>query len=217
MPSTPSKSAKSGIDDATVRRGLDALRKLYPDALSDRLSSVEEMLLAVFVDDGNDADAARDALVRVRDAFVNWNEARVARLAEVARLIEPLPNADELAKRVRELLGRIFDRTGSVRLDYLGTMKMSEARRALIEIEPVSRAVADRVLMREVDGANLPFSTEATALAKRAQWIPKSGNRQHLNKLLAESLNREEALDFYFLLEHHAVENPPKTKDPLCK
>lgn len=216
MPSSTAKRSRAADPDR-VRHAREALAKRYPDVPDRRPDSTEELILSVFADDGNDPDEARAALERVRGAFVDWNEARVARLAELARLIEPLPNPDELARRVRELLGRVFDRAGAVTLRHLGEMKVSEARRALMEIEPVGRAVADRVLMMEVPGATLPFSTEATALAKRAQWIPKSGNRQHLNKLLSESLPREDAVEFYFLLERHAVEDPPKSKDPLCK
>jgi hypothetical protein len=94
---------------------------------------------------------------------------------------------------------------------------VSEARRALMETEPVPRAICDRILMLELPDANIPFSTEAMAKAKDLKLIPKTGNRQHLNKVVAETLDREDGVSFYYLIEHHVVQGCTKSKCPLCK
>jgi endonuclease III len=218
MPASSSRSkSKSAQAEEALREALQALRDLHAKDLDDRLDSIEELVCAVFTDDGATEEEALEAVRRLRRTYVNWNEARVARLAELARIIEPLNNADELARRIRELLERVFDRTGAVALSHLREMKVSEARRALMEIEPVGRTVADRILMLELPGANIPFSTEATRLAKRLKLIANSANRQSLNKLVGEALRREEAVDFYHLAEIHVAAGCTKSKCPLCK
>lgn len=205
------------MDTSEATNVLHTLEAIHASALEERLSSVEELVCAVMTDNDVAPDEAQAATLRLREAFVNWNEARVARLADLARTIGAVSHADDLAKAIRELLGRIFDRTGGVNLSHLAEMKVSEARRALMEIEPVGRAVADRILMMEVPGASMPFSSEAIALARKLKIISKSGTKQHVQKWVQEGLDRTSAAVFFFLFETHASVGCTKSKCPLCK
>ncbi|GEM_PF-3352531 len=196
---------------------LGALRDLHGDALSERLSSVEELVWAVLADNDVDDDEARRIVLRMREAYVDWNEVRVERVAALARFLDPHERADELARHIRGLLSRMFDRCGRVDLADLVDLKPADARRALMEVEPVSRAVADRILMREVPEATMPFSSEALAVAKRRKLVPRSATRGHLNKLVAEALDEEEAQEFFFLLHYHLDQGCTKSRCPVCK
>jgi endonuclease III len=196
------KSTKTASPLAEVR---DRLETLHGKAADKSLSSVEEMVVGVFEDEDIERPDAIEAVGRLCGAYSDWNELRVARTAELGRRIDPLPNAETIAQRLRDLLNRIFERTGTISLSFLRDQKIVDARRQINDLEPVGRAVADRVLMLEIESSMLPFSPEAVKLAKQVKLIPKSGNRQGLNKLIADTFEREEGIRFFHLLEIHAA------------
>lgn len=212
-----SRTKNTDTINEELQQVMETLGKIHAKEAEDRLGSVEELVVALLMDNDIPEEDALESVRNLGRKFVNWNEARVARLAELARCLKGENGTEELAKAMRELLGRIFDRTGGVHLSHLREMKISEARRALMEIEPVSRSVADRILMSEVPGANMPFSTDAVKLARKLKLIPKSGNKQHLQKLIQEEYDREEGALFYFLIEMHVSVGCTKSKCPLCK
>ncbi|MFH0911659.1 MAG: hypothetical protein V1918_09180 [Planctomycetota bacterium] len=200
-----------------LAKTLATLQSLHKGVLSKELTPVEELVCAVLREGGLSETAAQEATARLRARYTDWNEVRVERAADLARLIGPAEGEEELARRLRGMLGRLFDRCGQVSLAFLRKLKTNEARRMVLEIEPVERAVADRILLQEIRGTNLPFSPEAVKLARKLRIIPKSGTRLHLSKLVGEALTHEEAVAFFTLLQRHLESGCAKSRCPLCK
>ncbi|MBN1257104.1 MAG: hypothetical protein JXA52_05305 [Planctomycetes bacterium] len=217
MASATKNPPKSMPVEARLTKVMQTLRKLHDKDMKERLSSAEELVCAIITEDGVELKDALAAIKRMRKAFVNWNEVRVSRLGEIARVLSPLENSEELAIQIRGVLGRIFEHTGGMHLGHLAEMKISEARRALNEIEPVRRHIADRILMAEVPGINMAFSTEAVKLARQLNLIPKSGNKQNLRKLVQLTMDASDSALFFYLLHLHLEKGCAKSKCPLCK
>jgi len=196
---------------------LDTLREIHADELDALPDSVEDLVNSLLVDDGVDKKDAARAIAGMKESFVDWNETRVAHIGELARLLDPIPESDAKARRIRELLNRIFDRTGGMNLSHMREMKVGEARRALMEIEPVSKTVADRILSREVEAGNPAVSPEVLKLAKRCKLIGGSGTRQQLQKALCTHLGLRDRGQLCDLMEYHVAAGCTKKKCPLCK
>lgn len=183
----------------------EALSQKHSAVLTERLDSVEEMLVAMLVDSSGASEADCIDVVRsLRDQFVDWNEMRVARIGELARVFDVLGAGDDLARRVRELLGLIFERVGRVSFYHLEEMKSSDARRALMDIEPINRDAASRIIMLEVPESTIPFSDEAIEVVRKAKLIDKNKTKQQFQKTVEETFSREQGIDFFYLLEAEA-------------
>lgn len=208
---------KATSSEQQILNTLETLRKVHKKDMDSCLSSIEELVFAVITDGSASNEEALKAIKNIKNSFVDWNEARVARSAELARQLDPIPGSDETAKRIKEALGKVFDRNGKVSFDFMVDMKISDARRVLNNIEPVGKAIADKILMLEVPGATIPFSNEAIALAKKIKLAPSNANRQSFNKLLSESTSRENSIELYYLLEKHIEKGCSKSKCPICK
>ncbi|MHC4886130.1 MAG: hypothetical protein ACYTGH_13715 [Planctomycetota bacterium] len=218
---TTTMTAKQSKDSASIQerlaKTLELLKKAHKKAAENPPNSVHELLTSALTEEGVNDKEIKRIFKAFQDDYVDLNEVRVARMAEVARLMDPLANADVLAKRVKELLSRIFERTGNMSLDFMEEMKISEARRALAQIESVNRALADRILSMEVPAAAQAFSDGAVALAQRWQLIPKSGSRQQLQKIVSDHLEMPDRVMLWHLMETHANEGCKKSKCALCK
>lgn len=211
-------SAKKNMSiEEQINQTIETLNKIHKKTLSTKLNSIEELVYAVIIDSGAGNEEALKGLEALRKAYVDWNETRVARIAEVARHLDPLDGSDEIAKKIREVLMKVFDRNGKVSFDFMAEMKINEAKRALNNIETIGKVASDRIIMQEVPGSTIPFSNEALSIAKKANLIASNGNKKSFNKLLDENVSRETAVDLFYLLEEHAAEGCNQSKCPLCK
>ncbi len=208
---------KTQSPEEKIGRAIITLKKIHKNVLKEKLTSVEEMLQAVIVDNGATAEEAKKITFNLRKAYVDWNEVRVARVAELAKIIDPLPDSDGIAVKLHSLLMKIFEKTGRVTLSFIEEMKTNEARRVINNIEPTAKLVVDRILMNELPTAIIPFSNEAISLAIKIKLAPKDSTRQKFNKLLSESVSREMALELFYLIEEHIKIGCTKSKCPLCK
>ncbi len=184
----------------------ETLQQFEKSKLRPRPRPPLEQLLLDAIGANVDPLEADDAVARMAEGFVNWNELRVARLPEIARLIDPLPEADKRAKNVREILNRLFDRHGAMELDFLADMKLTEGRKVLQEIYPAApRQVLSIVLYAIVPGATLPISPEGLKAARKKGLIGRSGTKAQLQKALAADLEQEQAARMAHYLELEGV------------
>ncbi len=186
-------SKKTASDKGS--KGSQAVLRRLERACRDKpiLPPLERLILAVLAD-GGDREAARQGLERLRNSYVDWNECRVARRAELARLLEPLPEADERAQLLRESLNRLFDVRGAMDLAFLGGVRPAEGRRYLLEIYPdLPRPQLALILFEVCPGVTLPLSAEALRLARKEGLIGRSGTKQQLQTRLQEEFTPVEA------------------------
>ena len=215
----PAEDSLANPTQAAIRMMSESLGALHPRAFAERCGSIDDLIGAIIEEEGETSKAKGvEAVNEMHKSFSDWNEVRVTRMAELARCLDRYGKGDALAKRVREALSRIFDRAGCISLAYLGEMKASEAKRALMEIEPVSREVAAKILAREAPDSAPALSDEALALAKRLKIIQGNGTTQHLYKAATDAFaSRIDLARFYAFLEAHAVSKCVKAKCPVCR
>ena len=210
------KNDKANEQQAKVVQSHQALLRKFPDVPELRLDSIDELLVSTLMDAlGKSFADCVDIIRELRTRFIDWNELRVTRMADLARKLDEYGPGDDLARRLRTVLGKLFDRVGRVSFYFLAEMKPMDARRALGEIDNVNRDAAGRILMLENPEASFPFTDEAFEAAKKLKLIDAGKTKQQLQKLLEDSLGRETAIECYYLLEAEAHGGPavrkPKT------
>lgn len=164
---------------------------------------LDHLALSIIVGHGADWTEGLRALARLRAAFVDWNEARVARVQELARALGDVPGAEALAVRVKERYNAFFDKKGALSFDFLAAGKPSESKRALAQLMPTLNKGAVALLLFEFcPGSPLPLSDEALKQARKDGLVGKSAERNQLVRLLADSLELSEVA---LLLQHWEI------------
>lgn len=189
-----------------LRKALAALEKKHKKCPP--LAPLAQLAYSVLAGEAG-GEAAREGLGRLLADFDDLNEVRTARLAELARRLDPLPEADALAKRLREMLGRLFELRGCMDLLFLKEVKPLEARKHLLEIDPeMGRDTLALVLFELCPGTTLPLSPEGFAAARKLGLAARGGSKQQLQKTMQEQLSPEEAAQLVHYLELESGAKP---------
>lgn len=151
------------------------------------MEPIDRLVFAVLAEN-RDPIKVEDAIARVKKKFINFNECRVSRWVEIARALDPLENSDQGAMRMRDMLNRLFDMRGSLSLDFLTTVKLSEARRMLKNLDPaMSRDVLSMVIYEFMPTMTVPVTPEGLKVARKHGLISKTGTKAQLQKVLEEA------------------------------
>ncbi|MCX7933932.1 MAG: hypothetical protein N3A66_01580 [Planctomycetota bacterium] len=180
---------------SALREALADLDKAYPGAPA---TDLDFFVMAIL---GDATPERMAAFRRLREGFVEWNEARVARLVELARLLDPLPEADALAFRLRTTLNKLFDLRGAMDLTFLVDMRLSDARRKICGLDKsFTRQTADQILSAVTSTVSPPLSAAALQAARKHGILPAGKNARWLQQRLQEDLAPAEAARLVFLL-----------------
>jgi len=165
-----------------------------------------ELLISAVLQENADDPFAVPAIEALRQAFVDWNEVRVARIAELARVMQDVPNPEARARRLRETLNALFDLRGSMDLLFLKEVKPAEGRRHLLELNAdLPRPLVALILFALSPGTTIPISVDALRLARKSQLVSRSGSKLALQKALLAELSSEEAARLLQYLEYEVA------------
>lgn len=186
--------------------------KKYPKTMSAFLR-----LIFAIASDGRDPVKAMKGIEGIQKKFIDWNECRVSRWVEIARAMDPMPDSDKVAMRVKDMLNRLFDKKGTLSLDFCIDMKVTDARKALNELDlSLPKNQVNMILFSYHPTMTLPVSAEALEVAKKYKLIPKSGEKNHLQKSFAK-LEHDESLELLHYLELEAVMGSHVEDSPVKK
>lgn len=159
------------------------------------LRPLDHLAFAILADAGAAPAAILAALGRLRQEFVDWNEVRVARGQEVARVLgRDIPDAERAALRIKEEYNAFFDKKGVLGFEFLAAGKPAETRRALGQQLPhLGKGAVSLLLYEFCAGASLPLSDEGLKQARKDGVAGKNSDRNQLSRVLADSLTPAEA------------------------
>ena len=206
----------SAVDHAkAIAKLMKVLRTTYtPEPVVER-EPIVELVYAFLLWDSTLAKS-KTAMRRVEDAFVDMNELRVSRPAEVmAALGKTYPRLEERVLRMRETLRDLYKREHAVSLDKVATMSKRDARNYLETLEGITPFCAARVALVALGAHAIPIEerlmgklvaggifTEDTPIDKAAglldRYIPAGeGIESHL---LLQALSEDTGFDPSMLL-----------------
>jgi hypothetical protein len=147
--------------------------------IPEKFTVLDHLLFGV-VQEGAAPSQSLEAYKNLVNAFFNFNEMRVAHSAEFVALLEGVPNAEQKAKRMLEILQFVFDTTYGFDLESMTKKPVKQAQKQL----------------SKVAGATL-FSVAATvqrALGGNAAAIDETGREFLIATGAAEENETLEAL-----------------------
>lgn len=177
------------------------------------MEPMDRLIFGILTDYATPSEAEQ-AMDRLRGRFINWNELRVARWIEIARGLDPIPDADACAIRLRNMLGRLFELRGAMTLDFLPETKVTDARKLLVDLDSnLPRHELNLILYEMIPGMTIPLSQEGLKVARKHGLVGRTGNKNQLQKRFETECEGAEAarLLHYIEVEAH-VEQPQGAK-----
>ena len=144
---------------------------------------------------------ALQALRILGQEFVDWNEVRVTRDGELAKMMGELGVTVERAGRLRGVLGALFERTNGLSLDHLRGKPHHEID-ALMGALGVSRRAASATALRALGANVLTVEVGALRVLRRLEAVEAPSADEALEELSLVVAASDRA-DFYRLFAGH--------------
>lgn len=153
------------------------------------LNPLDHQAFAILIDGGASTADALAAISRLRRDFVDWNEIRVSRIQEIAKSLDDAGDAERSARKIKEAYNAFFENKGALGFEFLANGKPAEMRRSLAQLLPhIGKGAAAILLYEFCPGASIPLSDEGLKKARKDGAVGKTGDRNQLGRMLADSL-----------------------------
>ena len=167
---------------------------------------------------------ARAAFEALREAFVDWNELRVAEAREIVEHLDGLGEREVLyprAELLRRTLQGLFDARDTVRIELDKTggkpEEEQEVVRALSTVPGLSPGLVGAVMARAVAEPPVRIAPGMVRVAQRIGVIPRAGgDAKHASALASGAGDRDGRILMHYLLGEHG-ERFCHPKAPLCE
>ncbi len=138
------------------------------------LDPLSELISSLLSHRTRNADSGR-AFKALRARYADWAVLRDAPVAEVEETIQGVTWPEQKAPRLKAVLAAITERHGSLTLDFLAGMPVSEARAWLESIPGIGPKTSAAVLsFSTLRQAALPVDSHHHRVAQRTGLIPRS-------------------------------------------
>jgi endonuclease III len=168
---------------------------------------------------------ARAAFEDLREAYVDWNELRIAESREIVEHLDGLGDRSDLyprAELLRRTLQSLFDARDTVRIELGGKDakedEAEEVARALATAPGLSPGLVAAVMARALPEPPIRLTSGIARVAQRIGIIPRSGGEAKQAAVLAGAVagDRDSRVLVHYLLGEHA-ERVCLPKGPLCE
>jgi hypothetical protein len=119
--------------------------------IPDKFTVLDHLLFGV-AQEGAAPSQALEAYKNLVNAFFNFNEMRVAHPAEFVALLEGVPNAEDKAKRMLDILQFVFDTTYGFDLESMKKKPTRQAFKQLSKVAGATRFAVAATVQRALGG-----------------------------------------------------------------
>lgn len=168
----------------------------------DGRTAVEELVYSFLLWEST-TSRADNAFKRVGEQFVDLNDLRVSRHAEVAAVLgKTYPLLDERVMRIDSALNDVYRREHEVSLASLESMSKRDARKYLESIEGVVPFVVARVTLFSLGAHALPVEDRLVRRLEEAGVLEPGSNPAKAAGSLERQVKADEAVGAYLKLQH---------------
>ena len=207
----------------------EALEERYGRRKTIKSTDFIEALVYQILEMGANEKNARDALKRIREEYVDWNDMRVATVRELEDVLGPkYYRVREKAEDLKHLLADVYTAFRKMDIHDLLNAEGIETLRALPETTLIRKDMVERALLLVLDVKVFPIDEDQFKLLKFLGGVPKPLTMQQGMKKIEETLDQEELLRLarglreHMHVIHNAGESEPQMiafgwnqKDPL--
>ncbi|MEK7415586.1 MAG: hypothetical protein AAB263_19955, partial [Planctomycetota bacterium] len=183
----------------------EALEVRYGRRKHQTYDDVIEALVFQILDLGVPEKQSRDAMKRLRDEFIDWNDMRVATVREIEDVLGArYAKSREKSEDLRHLLADLY--TAFRRMDIREALAGDgiETLRALPETSNIRRDFVDRALLLAVGITVFPCDDYQIRMLKFLGAVPKQWTLQQSQRRIEEALDTEGMDRLSRVLREHA-------------
>jgi len=182
-----------------------SLKKKHPQVEKLSYDEPADALVYAMISEHIDDKDAHAAMKRFGDYFVDLNDLRVSRPAEIVDMIEQdTPVTREVALTVTKVLRAVFDGHHRISLESLRKMGKRPARNALEKMEGVSRFAADYCMLTAFGGHAIPLTAKMLEYLRKSELVHPQADQQEIEGFLAKQIAAKDGYEFYWLLRRES-------------
>ncbi len=183
--------------------------------LSSSLDPVSQIVSTILSQNTNDAN--RDhAYRRLRERFPTWEQVLNAPIEAITEAIRPAGLAPQRAPRIKAALQHTLQQRGSLELDFLRGMPVTEAMRWLMEIEGVGPKTASIVLLFSLGMPAFPVDTHVHRVTRRLGLAPARATAEKVQEIIERIVPPAWYYPFHINLIRHG-RRVCRARRPLCE
>jgi len=178
---------------------------------------LDELILTVLSQNTSGINCAR-AYESLRRRFPSWENVMQADTHELEESIKIGGLCAVKAGRIKKLLQRIFDETGSLDISWLASKNIEHAREWLMSFEGVGYKTAACVMLFSCGMPALPVDTHVRRVAERIGLVRAGLSDAEIHKKLEQEIPAEQVYSFHLNMVEHGrrVCKAPKPKCGVC-
>jgi endonuclease III len=184
----------------------EALEARYGRRKAQKPTDFIEALVFQILELGVGERQSRDALKRLRDEFVDWNDMRVASIREIEDILGArYHKVREKAEDLKSLLADLW--TAFRRMDLGAVLEPQglETLRALPDTTNIRRDSVERAIAQMMDVRLFPTDEDQFRLIKLLGGVPKHASNEQWQKKIEEALELEDLLRLHRVAREHVV------------
>jgi len=182
------------------------LKRRYGEAPKLMLTHPVEHVLRAILSEEATASQVDQAMRRLRDEFVDWNDLRVSRPREIREALGPdFPGVGHKARVVPRLLDQVFKRHNSMVWDFMEAKGKVATRSFFESLEEVRPFVA-ATLARDATGAHaFPVDRDiARVLGRLGILDPEAESETRMQAFLERAAKSPRAYETHYLVHRLA-------------
>jgi endonuclease-3 len=201
---------------ATIRKVNDLLESVHGKKVNRHHDDpLDELILTILSQHTNDQNRDR-AYENLRRHFPTWEDARAARVADIADAIRCGGLANQKAARIQDILNQIQEERGALSLDFLHAASIEEAEEFLSRFNGVGPKTIACVLLFACKKPAFPIDTHIDRITRRLGWVDAKTSTQAAHAFIRPLVPDEIKYQLHVNLIWHG-RTTCKAQKPLCE
>jgi len=163
---------------------------------------IDVLIGTILSQNTSDVNSGR-AFDSLLSAFGSWEDVASAPVEHIAQAIKSGGLSRIKAVRIKQVLNRIEEEQGSLSLNFLSLMNISEAKNYLLSLPGVGLKTASCILLFGMGKLCLPVDTHIFRVARRLGLIASGISIEKAHNLLQEQVPPSKVYQFHLhMIEH---------------
>ncbi len=182
-----------------------SLKQSYVKAKSVTYERIIDVLVYGCLSEYLSESAAKAALKKLEEHFVDINEIRVSRPTEIAELLETdKATAKKVSLRLINTLMGVFNKYNTLSLETLQKLGKKPARQVLVQIVGEDGFVVDYCMMTAMGGHSIPLSESMVEYLKEYKMVHPETGREDIQSFLVRQIPAKNGYEFYCFLKQES-------------
>jgi endonuclease-3 len=172
---------------------------------------LDHLLFGVCLEDA-EFSAADAVLNRLKSGYYDWNEVRVSSIRELELSAKGLPNPEDKAMRIKQVLQSLFETTYGFDLEDLRRKPLGQAVKRLRKLEGTTPFAIAYTVQAALGGHAIPVDEGMARLMIHLGIVGESANHEEIRSRLERYVPKARGQEFTALVRHLAVQAAGRKK-----